>query len=737
MAKDKHIKDNNAPVKPDIYGNIIFWLLMAAIFLVPLYFNIKSYDQFEMPKLTLLRILTSLMLGTWLVKIFSEGRIEYKPMPLDIPMLLWALMNIVTTFTSFSPHLSFRGEYENFAGSLSNLNYVALYFIATQFIKTKKQVNYAALTIALSGLFITVYSLMQFAGFDFIKWSDASVIKGRYFASMGNPNFLGAFIIMVIPLTVAFFIQAAKAGKKGYMALLGLLFVGEYIALFGTQSRGPFLGFVFSMAVFLIYGIKVFLKNSSQNSGGLLKAIVSHKIWIAAVSAVLAIAVILSLTAGKDATNRIVSSIADIPGSLQQSRLHIWIPAVKMIKDRPVFGYGVDTFKAVFPAYEGSDFAQIDGANVSSRTAHNEPLNIAATMGLISLGIYLMMIWLYLLSWYRSFKRIEEYNYRILSLGFFAASVGYLVQNMFSFGVAAINTTFYLIMAIHALDYAAVKRVPAAVIKLYDREKAGFFAPALMCGAAVLSVFLCFKAYNVYSADVNYNMGKLYGSLHNRWDLAVKQHELSVEKCPGEVKYHVYLGLAYERLAMMYQDKESKVKLLLMAEKAYKRGSELNSMNAYYWGNLGRVHTLLGEIQDPKYFTLAEEDYIQAVKRAPVTALFYNNLLDLYLKTGRGDKIMPMLEKIEMYDKQLAATANFTLGNILFGNRDYTNALYHYKRSFEFKPDFYECLYNIGVTAATLGQKQEAIAALNELLLKKPDFKQREDAEKILKDLKK
>jgi len=106
------------------------------------------------------------------------------------------------------------------------------------------------------------------------------------------------------------------------------------------------------------------------------------------------------------------------------------------------------------------------------------------------------------------------------------------------------------------------------------------------------------------------------------------------------------------------------------------------------------------------------------------------------MKTGRGDMIIPMLEKIEMYDKQLAAVANFTLGNVLFGTGDYKNAQYHYKRSIEFKPDFYECLYNIGVTAAALGEKNEAVAALEELLIRKPDFKQRPDAERILADLK-
>ena len=162
--------------------NLIFALLAFTVFIIPVFFNINSFDQFEMPKLTFLRILTAIMLGIWAVKIIEKGKFEFTPTPLDFPMAAWVLMNIITTFTSFAPHLSFRGEYENFAGSLSNINYVILYYIAVQNIKTKKQVFILNTTLLATGFLITVYALAQFFGYDFIKWSEGSMIKGRYFA---------------------------------------------------------------------------------------------------------------------------------------------------------------------------------------------------------------------------------------------------------------------------------------------------------------------------------------------------------------------------------------------------------------------------------------------------------------------------------------------------------------------------------------------------------------------------
>ena len=408
MAKNKNQKNLKQaqpavlPADPllEFYDSAIFWLIAAVIFIIPLFFEIHSYDQFEMPKLTLLRIFTIAILLMWAGKIIHTGRINYSPTPLDVPLVLWSAMNIICTFASVSPYLSFRGKYENFAGSLSNLNYVVLYFAVSQNIKDKKQIYGVNIALLFSCFLLTIYSLMQYFGMDFIKWNAASVIQGRYFASMGNPNFLGAIMIMMVPAEIAFFVISWKNKKPLYSLLIFILFIMTYMALFGTQSRGPFLGFVFSFLFLMGYGIYAAYKELKKESfeahataRSILSALgVKYRAWLVGFVILILLAGTLSLTFGRDATKRIFDSISNIKGSLQLSRLHIWEPALKIIEAKPLLGTGVDSFKTVFPQYEGVNFAQIDGANVSSRTAHNELLNIAATMGLTSLGIYLLAI---------------------------------------------------------------------------------------------------------------------------------------------------------------------------------------------------------------------------------------------------------------------------------------------------------------------------------------------------------
>src|ERR1035437_2416630 len=565
---------------------LVFWLLLATVVVIPLYFNIMSFDQFEMPKLTFLRIITCVMATLWAVRIFENGRFEFTRTPLDLPLLGWVIMNMVTTFTSFAPQLSFRGEYENFAGSLSNLNYVALYFIAVNFINTPNRIkafNYAVLT---GGFLITLYALAQFFGYDIVQWNEGSMIKGRYFASMGNPNFLGALLAMVIPVNIAFLMINMRAKKYAFAASLFLLFILVYIALCGTQSRAPFLAFVASLLVFAVYWMTNLFKNASKLPENKGKNVISmlvfetskHLKLIGFALGLAAIAVILSVTIGREATTRLWHSVTNMKQSMSVSRLHIWIPALRMIKDNPVLGTGVDTFKSVFPKYAGTNFAQIDGANVSSRTAHNELLNIAATMGITSLGIYLLLIFAYVLMWYRSFTRTADEGMRLLSIAMFASFVAYFVQNLFSFGVAAINTYLYLLFAAHAVLYCEFFGLKKNTVKLYDTANGTntFMKILLQAAAVLIGSFFVYKAFMIYSADVHYNKGKIWGGVQNRWDIAVTEHLKSVEEAPNEVKYYVYLALAYERLAMGTQDRPQQLALIHKAVDAYKKGVELN-----------------------------------------------------------------------------------------------------------------------------------------------------------------
>jgi len=47
-------------------------------------------------------------------------------------------------------------------------------------------------------------------GFDFVDWYEPASRTFRIFSTIGQPNFLGSWLLLVIPIIVLFLIHASK-----------------------------------------------------------------------------------------------------------------------------------------------------------------------------------------------------------------------------------------------------------------------------------------------------------------------------------------------------------------------------------------------------------------------------------------------------------------------------------------------------------------------------------------------
>ena len=108
----------------------------------------QTHDQFELPKQMVLRAATALMLALWLGRLALLKRWEWRRSSLDIPVLVWTAWQLFKCLPGQTPSvsISWRGEYENFNGGLTQLNYAALFFITTQHLRRWSEVDFARRT---------------------------------------------------------------------------------------------------------------------------------------------------------------------------------------------------------------------------------------------------------------------------------------------------------------------------------------------------------------------------------------------------------------------------------------------------------------------------------------------------------------------------------------------------------------------------------------------------------------
>jgi cyclophilin family peptidyl-prolyl cis-trans isomerase/tetratricopeptide (TPR) repeat protein len=222
------------------------WL--AAVIVVPLFFNIYSQRVFEPDKLSLLRSIALVMSVAWVIRIVEDRRANsgqeeqgeqhvfllqrvYKA-PLVLPTLLLVLVYLVSTMASIAPSVSFWGSYQRLQGTYTTLSYIVIFFLALQGIRTKRQLNRLISAMVLVSFPIAMYGLIQHFGLDPLPWGGN--VTTRVAANMGNPIFVAAFLILVVPLTLSRLFENWKQAVGPLDTRDGVLGVIAFVLLAGA-----------------------------------------------------------------------------------------------------------------------------------------------------------------------------------------------------------------------------------------------------------------------------------------------------------------------------------------------------------------------------------------------------------------------------------------------------------------------------------------------------------------------
>jgi len=212
----------------------------------------------------------------------------------------------------------------------------------------------------LSGGAVAALALVQYSGlnpFGLLGWSGPAYgsPRMRVYGTLGNPNFVAAFLAASAPAAWAVAIRAA--GWRRTLAWLALAVVAA--GTLATGSRAPAL-------VLLILAVGSLFRSSRRSALGL---------------AVLA-AVVVLLSAARPLTETV------------QGRVHIWRVSLPHVLDHPWLGGGPGSFALDYPRWETARLAEgtlPPGAERFAglqRHAHNDYLEILVDYGLAGLLLF-------------------------------------------------------------------------------------------------------------------------------------------------------------------------------------------------------------------------------------------------------------------------------------------------------------------------------------------------------------
>ena len=632
------------------FANLIPFFYNAILFFVPLALFPKTSELFEFNKIVLVYAFTIAIVSSWLIKMITERKIIFRRTILDYPILIFLVIQIISMFFSIDMRTSLFGYYSRFHGGLlSTLSYSLLYWAYVSnmnFSKTKKAIH---ITLV-SAILVSVYGVLEHFGIDKNIW--VQDVQNRVFSTLGQPNWLAAWLTALMPLTWA--IVIAKGQKYKYkLGLLGI-FLLFFLTLLYTRSRSGILGFVVS---YFTFWTGFYLLN--KNIKTILKPFLQVTILIIIVTSITGTPWTPGLSDLFQATdtesqvaNTIVGPALEVGGTESgEIRKIVWKGALSIWKGYPVFGSGVETF-----AYSYYNFRPVEHNLVSEwdflyNKAHNEYLNYLATTGTAGFLSYLVVFLTIIYVFARPYLDKQKQKYsnpsekQILPLAFLSGFSSIVVTNFFGFSVTPVALLFFLFpaMMITTVDKDNTKK---------ESTNKNIDALQTIGGSTIIVVafYLLFLLSRYWQADTLYAEGKLQNDLDNFTD-AREVLLKAVKLSPKEAVYYDELSESTSGIALSLNDsvnKEAAEQFALTSINESAKAVELSPSNLNIRRNRARLFIRLSII-DPTFLVGAKETLFEAVELAQTDAKLLYNLGLTMARLGELNEAIEVMEKtIEM-----------------------------------------------------------------------------------------
>ncbi|MDI6716578.1 MAG: O-antigen ligase family protein, partial [Actinomycetota bacterium] len=459
------------------------------------------------------------------------------------------------------------------------------------------------------------------AGLDLIAWPDLPFEERRSFATFGNPDFLAGFLVLTLPTALASFLSSKDA--KDNIAY-GFNFFLVVACLLTTYTRGAWIAALISLLIFIVL---------------LRKSVFAHskKLIIIASIFILSFAFVAFYSSSNSSINLIerLASTARITEGSAGNRLEIWKASIDAIKDRPLFGFGPDTFNLLSQKYETLRYVKMMRGNSTSDNAHNYLLQLSACIGLPATVCFVVFVLAAIYSAIHIIHR-RDIEQRIMYTGLAASSAGYLIHLLFGLSLVGSSTIFWLILGamltqsqiVHKLN---IKLKPAYIISLL---------------AIIVVIIMNYYALTIFVADHYY----LKGILTDRAGYP-NQAMLYLNKSIGLYKNGKYfdeysrylqdLGLARQDLTLVLKGKD-------LAEAA----TNFEPDHANHWITLANAYAALTRKPEDEYFKESKKALIKALKIRPYSTTAHLLLGNIYKVEGNYNKAIEMLEFVQSVDPE-------------------------------------------------------------------------------------
>lgn len=680
---------SNAPSLPQRVIEV-GWNLVAVV--VPLSIAPWGRNAFELPKAAILWSLVAIMgCASLLDRQNHKPRLRLTALPawsLAAGGYLLALW--LSTLFSTNRLVSAQGSSDRMQGLLTQLSYLALFFLVARYLRRPRQVLRLLASIVWASIPIALYGIAQWLHLDPLAWH---VEGSAAIGSLGRSNFLGAYLVMVMPVTLLLAWQAANLGPKvAYLVALGL----QSICLIVTWSQAAWLGAVAGAAVLGLLFLWIEKRQSLAIFGLVLGG-------CGLLAGVVALPLIPGLT-----------------GSLG-ARAIIWPASLKLIATRPVLGHGLDSFGLVFTQYAPAELVYSQGRAVVVDRAHNLILDTLASTGIAGLVAYVSLLLAVVLAAVRHATRTLDASTRRIIMAILAALSAHLVETQFSFPVTATSTLHWLYLGALVAPWivAMPQREECTTPTTLDHGSESSQLPAIaeqgalgpfwfqrILALVLLSTVLASSAIVLTANAIVDRAGE-----PSPLPVSLANGSRATALWPRQPDYRLHLSWLYLQAARQpHVPASERERLFRAAEAELHVARRLIPQDYRLWTGYGELYMAWGQHDASRYLALSDDAYQHAATLFPNSAMVHTGWGLLYVAQDQLPEAAGHFHQAVHLD-HTDYWAFLHLGDTLLALDDPAGAENAYENAIRWRPDLVQAYHGLGDAYHRQGRISRALFA--------------------------
>lgn len=361
-------------------------------------FRIGAYMvMFLFPFIPTMAIVGILLLSliSLVIRMAFDNKFVFSGTGLDLYIILFSVIICISGFTSFD-----RSTSINIA--LVYIVFIFSYFVFSNTLTDRKSLNMAFIALLAGGIIVSLYGIYQYV-FGFSEgniWIDTGMFTGietRVVSTFENPNVLGEYLLIIIPVMIAYFFEHDSIRGKWTSALAACILI---LCMIFTFSRGCWIGLIVSVGVMCVFYDRRF-------------------VWLGFILLLLS-----PLYLPESIIQRFLS-VGNTSDTSTSYRVYIWFGTIDMLKDYWLTGIGLGegAFNVIYPHYSYSA--------IVAPHSHNLYLQILVENGITGFIVFVCMI----IAFYRisisTLTRLDRGFMKVSLLALVSAVTGYLIQGLF------------------------------------------------------------------------------------------------------------------------------------------------------------------------------------------------------------------------------------------------------------------------------------------------------------------